>query len=186
MIGTVLNFYKNELTSYLNQIDAVNKEINFPSYNDTESINFKDESLNLMLIKLEEENVLRQSELHANVINGETYSVFPEIRLNLYLLFVANFNNYIVSLDMLSLVIKYFQAKRIFNQSNSPDLSDEIEKLTIELVTVPFGQQDEIWNALRTSYRPSALYKIRMIVYQQEPEIATSMITEIQPKFKQK
>ncbi|MEM7266516.1 MAG: Pvc16 family protein, partial [Pseudomonadota bacterium] len=45
------------------------------------------------------------------------------------------------------------------------------EKLTVELVTLPFAQQNEIWNALRTTYRSSLLYKVRMVVFEQEEPV---------------
>jgi len=30
---------------------------------------------------------------------------------------------------------------------------------------LPFSEQNEMWNALRTIYHPSVLYKVKMIVF---------------------
>lgn len=50
----------------------------------------------------------------------------------------------------------------------------------MELVTLPFAQQNEVWNALRTSYKPSVLYKVRMLVFQpEEPPLAAPNIQAI-------
>ena len=46
--------------------------------------------------------------------------------------------------------------------------SENIERLVIELVTLPFSQQNEIWSALRVAYHPSVLYKVKMVVFQDE------------------
>ena len=64
----------------------------------------------------------------------------PEVRLNLHVLFLARFKQYEESLRYLSLVIKYFQNHRLIDHHNSPELSDEITQLTIELVT-PAGRR---------------------------------------------
>ena len=35
----------------------------------------------------------------------------------------------------------------------------------LELVTLPQGEQNEIWSALRVSYQPSALFRVRLVVF---------------------
>ena len=68
-------------------------------------------------------------------------------------------------MDVLSYIIKFFQSHRLFDRDNSPTLSSEIEKLTIELVNLPFTEQREVWAALGMSYMPSVIYKVRMVVF---------------------
>ena len=51
----------------------------------------------------------------------------------------------------------------------------------MELITLPFSEQNEIWNALRIHYLPSVLYKVKMIVFRDEdamplPETAEKTI----------
>ena len=41
----------------------------------------------------------------------------------------------------------------------------------MELLSLPITQQNELWNALRTSYMPSVAYKIRMVVYNDEEDM---------------
>jgi hypothetical protein len=84
-------------------------------------------------------------------------------------------------LKYLSRIVQHFQNHRVFNQQNAPELSQRIDRLVLELITLPFSEQNEIWNALRTAYRPSVLYKARMIVFRDEgalpqPEIAETIL----------
>ena len=188
MLKGVINFFKEELENYLASTGAGDIKVEFPStLSGSESIDFVKTAINLMMVNLEEENTLRQADMFRHEKNGNPYQGLPEVRLNLYLLFVTNLTDYPTNMDMLSRVIRFFQARRVFDQRNSPNLSDEIEKLTVELVTLPFAQQNEVWNALRTSYKPSLLYKVRMVVFSPAPPVTpASTITSIDQKINHK
>ena len=98
----------------------------------------------------------------------KSYKSQPDIRLNLYVLFVAHYKQYEDSLKYLSLIISYFQTHRVIDQHDAPELNEKIERLVLELVTLPFSEQNEVWNALRITYHPSVLYKVKMLVFQDE------------------
>ena len=50
-------------------------------------------------------------------------------------------------------------------------LSVEVQyKLVMELITLPFSEQNEVWSSLRVPYHPSVLYKAKMIVYRIDPK----------------
>lgn len=170
MLGSVLKFFNEELTSHFQLMGLAQSDVKFPKFNDggRESIDFENEALNLLLVNLEEETTMRQGNAFRQEKNGHSFPALPEIRLNLYLLFVANRSDYLTSMHQLSLVIRYFQARRVFDHNNAPALPEDIEKLTVELITLPFAEQNEVWNALRTSYKPSLLYKVRMLVFNQD------------------
>jgi len=132
-----------------------------------------------------EENTLRPADPYRAVgEDGTVYKVQPQIRMNLYVLFVARYKEYEQGLKTLSRIIQYLQKNRVLNHQNAPELSGTIEKLIMELTTLPFAEQNEIWNALRTTYHPSILYKVKMVVVQddapmdsvelQEKELRTS------------
>ena len=191
MLGSVLKFFQGELSGYLSQIGVSNSKISFPSYKENrESIDFSGDGLNMMIVNIEEENSVRKADLFKQSNDGRSFPALPEIRLNLYLLFVADLAKYETSIDLLSLVIRYFQARRLFTKENSPRLAldyPDIERLTVELITLPFAQQNEVWNALRTSYKPSVLYKIRMIVFtQDDPLIDLQGINTIERQMNNK
>lgn len=181
MLKSVIEFFKQELSNYLASTGAENSTVEFPStLSGGETIDFVKTALNFLMVNLEEENTLRQADMFRHEKNGNPYRGLPEIRLNLYLLFVANMTGYPASMDMLSRVIRFFLTRRVFDRNNTPNLPEEIEKLTVELITLPFAQQNDVWNALRTSYKPSLLYKIRMVVFGPEPPaIPPGMISEV-------
>lgn len=186
MLKSVIDFFQQELKRYLAATGANDPEPGFPSP-EGESIKFVKTGLNFMMVNLEEENTLRQADLFRHEKNGNPYSGLPEIRLNLYLLFIANMTDYKASMGLLSDVIRFFLTRRVFDHNNSPELPGEIEKLTAELVTLPFAQQNDVWNALRTFYKPSLLYKVRMVVFSPEPPVTPeSLITEMKHDLNQK
>ena len=116
----------------------------------------------------------------------------PEIDLNLMVLFVCKFNNYQQGLSFLSLVVQFFQATPVFDRQQYPSLGVPdagakgqmpplIQKLAVELNTMPFAEQNEVWNALRTAYLPSVLYKVRMLCYKdREALLPAPVVTTVQ------
>ena len=123
------------------------------------------------------ETTLRAADPYRRVLaDGTALSVMPEVRMNLYILFVAHFAQYEQSLDYLTLVVRYFQNLRVLDHRNAPGLAEGVEKLIFELVTLPFGEQDSVWNALRTTYHPSVLYRMKMITLRDEDAMAPSEI----------
>ena len=98
--------------------------------------------------------------------------------MNLHVLFVARFKQYEQGLSYLSRIIQHFQSNRVFNHQNAPGLSEQIDKLILELITLPFSEQNEVWNALRTTYHPSVLYRVKMIVFQDQDSKRAAEIGE--------
>ena len=52
---------------------------------------------------------------------------------------------------------------RVFERETSPDLPEGVDKLVLELVTLDFAQQNEVWTALRITHHPSILYRVKLI-----------------------
>ena len=100
------------------------------------------------------------------------------MRLNLYALFVARYSVYQQALENLSQVIQFFQSNRVFKHPSAVGLSNKIEQLTVELVTLPFAGQNEVWNALRASYHPSVLYRVKVLVFQDSKPTGLDKVTE--------
>ncbi len=144
-----------------------------------EGMTLKETAVSVLLLNIEEEAVLRPADPFSRVTqDGSRLRVNPEIRLNLHVLFVPNFQSYADSLRYLSMIIGHFQTHRVMNHSNSPDLSARIDQLIVELRTPTFSEQNEIWGSLRIPSRPAALYRVRMIVFQAPPELPAIEIRE--------
>src|SRR6266478_890099 len=139
MINEVLVFLKNSLNAYLGSggkpDDSQEDQVVFLVGQSMDSLNFKLGAVSIVLVNLEQENALRASDLYARTLpDGTVQKVQPDIRLNLFVLFVAHYQQYEDALGSLSSVIQYFQNHRLFGHHEAPELSESIEQLVVELV----------------------------------------------------
>ena len=181
MIDDALIFLRDHLNTYLSQADspaeAPKPRVVFVGGDRMDPLTFTVGAVSALLVNIEEENSLRPPDLYRRTSPaGAAQKAQPEIRLNFYVLFVAHFNLYEDSLKYLSLVIQHFLDYRLLDHQNAPELSEKIEKLVVELVTLPFSEQNEVWSALRVTYHPSVLYKVRMVVFQGEDVVVAPQI----------
>ena len=182
MIHTCLSFLANELNEYLKvrtgspTVDRV-----FLTSVATEGggVVIPDKSVGVSLINIEEDRVYKDQK--STVINsfGNVERLNPEIKLNLYVLISANFQNtneqdssddYVEGLKQLSYIISFFQAKNVFTPENSPKLAEydpNLKKLVVELYSYSFEQLYNFWSVVGTKYLPSVLYKVRMLTFQE-------------------
>jgi hypothetical protein len=183
MISQALVLLKDLLNTYLssgpNSETSAEDQVVFLSGQKMDPLTFTVGKISVLLINIEEENTLRQPDPYLRIApNGAHQKVNPEIRLNLFVLFVANYNDYEDSLRVLSQIIRYFQNHRVIDHQNSSGLPQDIEKLIIGLVTLPFAEQNEVWSSLRVTYHPSVLYKVRMVVFKDDEAAEGSEISE--------
>lgn len=125
-------------------------------------------TVGMSLINIEEERVNRAQT--RDLIRGEDGAldyVNPEIRLQIHLLFVANFRDHDDSIKNISSIISYFQSNNVFTPSKHPELDESIEKIIFELGSYGFEQLSYIWGVMGTNYRPSVLYKMRLVAIQE-------------------
>ncbi len=173
MLGDTLVFLKKQLNTYLrsqnNLGDNAEDPVVFLDGQTTEPLTFKLGAVTMMLINIEEDTVLRAADPYVRVNrDGSRQRTNPDLRLNLSLLIIARYKQYEDSLNSLSGVIKYFQANRLIDHQTHPDLPARIEKLIIELITMPLGEQSDVWGTLRIAYQPSVMYRVKMIVFRDE------------------
>lgn len=183
MINETLVFLKNSLNTYLNlggdPRHPQEDQVVFMTGQNTDALSFKLGAVTLILLNLEQENVLHAPNLYRRTLpDGTIQNINPDIRLNLYVLFVANYQLYEDALRILSKIIQYFQNHRLFTALDSPGLDANIEQLVIELVTLSFSEQNEVWGALRSHYHPSIMYKVKTLVYEGESALATPEMGE--------
>lgn len=166
MIHTVLNVLKEQLNEFFKIKTGLDEElVKFIDSGNNDPISFTNNAVTPFLINVSEDRTLRKADRFSGVSqNGIRTQINPEIRIELLVLFISKFSDYSQALNFLSYVIKCFQVNRIFNQTNTPELSGEnIDRLVLELVTLPLEEQNQVWHSLNTSYLPSVLYKIRVV-----------------------
>ena len=113
--------------------------------------------ISIFVMNIEEEKIIKNS--HQSSSPGTP----PPITVNIYLMFTAYFPNfnYIESLRYISYVIEFFQDNNLFTTSNTPFLSNDIDKIYAEFYNSEISKLSEFWNCIGVNYIPSVSYKIK-------------------------
>jgi hypothetical protein len=138
--------------------------------------------LYVSVVNLVEEPTLRNTS-HTVRIDGAVQYKEPPVHLNVYLLFAADFENYLASLLRLSQTIELFQSKRVFAASNAAagnPFPATIEKLIFDFHNLDMEALNHLWGVLGGAYFPSAVYKVRLVRIQRDVSLAGPEITTIQ------
>lgn len=181
MLDHVLTLLKDELQAYVTAQEKPPANTTYtsisPVMNDEGKVAIPGNTLGLTLVNLEEERILRnQTALKKRTGTTVAYAN-PPIKMHLYILVTANFGSYDTSLRHLSQAIAFLSSKNVYNPANTPTLDPEIEQLTLEMHSLTFEQQNQLWGTLGGKYLPSVLYVAKLVplsaaqVTQQQPPI---------------
>ena len=142
MIHSAIDFLRLTLNDYLaqklpadmmgNGTAAAPQKVNFPKI-DTDPPTLNSEVINLLIINIEEDRVLRGANPY-NQLNtdGIVNKVSPPLRLELSILLAAKFGNYSTALSHLSWTTQFFQSNPLFTSKQFPHLPDNIDRLIVE------------------------------------------------------
>jgi hypothetical protein len=186
MINDVLVVLKNKLNDYCRlTTGSPEDKVVFPDGANLDPDQYPINSVTPILVNFEEEKNMRAANrFEGTITKGIKTGVNPAITLNLMVLFVVRFSDYEQTMKFLSLVIKFFQRNNVHDHHNTPTLSPEIDKLKMELITLPFNERNELWSSLKAPYQPSALYKISLLVFEDDQSMeVSSNIRGIQTNF---
>jgi len=191
MIHSSLRFLTRAINDYLSMRNGLDEDKIFLTHVSSESgMAIPDKSLGLSLVNIEEEKVFKEQNTSFINANGSVEYRNPELKLNLYLLISANYQNketddpsddYYEGLKQLSYVISFFQSKNVFTNDNTPAMASEdpnIKKLILEFYSYSFEQMYNFWSVLGTKYLPSVLYKVRLLRVQEEELISDALPIE--------
>jgi hypothetical protein len=143
-------------------------------------------SVGLSVINVEEERTTREQEMERRAVvssQNDTQNAAPRIdlfqpaiKLNLQVLFAARSRSqlmddpeaksreYLKQLQSLSSVIAILQAIPRYSSTQFPELADyQIERMSLEMLTLSSEQMNQIWSSIGTRYLPSAVYRLRLI-----------------------
>lgn len=182
MVHEAIEFLKTALNNYLLQKIPDNTvtapRVDYPKI-DSDPPVFNLRTVNLSLINLEEERVLRPANPYAQISSDGTHSsVSPPLNLMLTLLFSAKFTDYQAALKHLSFTMQFFQTHHTFIPTEFPAMPSGIDKLMMEFQSLNNAQKNEIWSSLKVAYLPSVVYKLRMLVYQEDSASSDTAITQ--------
>ncbi|MCK8480161.1 DUF4255 domain-containing protein [Psychroserpens algicola] len=110
-------------------------------------------------INLELDKSIRNTVHSANVPNIQPVSN----RYNLDILVASNFDSYDESLKFLDAVITFFHTHPVIDSNTRPNMPDTIEQMSFEMEKLGYQDTDSLWNALNAIYRPSVIYKLRLV-----------------------
>jgi hypothetical protein len=190
MIGTTLEYIRKHLDGSLRILlggsidDGSADKLVFPSGNQaaTDSLQLASGAVTMVLVNLEEERILRDADPTRRINgSGRVDTVHPDIRLVLYLLFVARFNDYTDSWNNLAALLSQLQAVPVLDRETAPALPEGVERLAFELVSQSFTELNDVWNALRTTHHPSLLYRVRLLNIRDTNTRPSIPISEVSP-----
>lgn len=167
MLDSALTFLRDEINAYINLKTSPDTDRLVLNHLVGENGEYSIDDLGMTLVNLEEDRTSQPlPRIQENAAGGFDRRM-PEVKMNLYVLFAANWsgttNNYNEALKHIGFVVTFFQSRNLFSPANSPSLPDGIEKLSAELVSLSFEQQNNLWGALGAKYLPSVLYRLRVL-----------------------
>ncbi|MFN0037157.1 MAG: DUF4255 domain-containing protein [Saprospiraceae bacterium] len=133
-------------------------------------------SIFITLANIEEENALKNN-YPMKEQGGVLIASKPVLFLNLYLLIAANFNRYDEALKHISFVLGFFQANKTMTVA-LPNFPDPCT-LTFNLHNISFEHLNNLWVVMGGQYRPSVLYKTKLLLVQESVEDGKYPILEI-------
>ncbi|WP_262248807.1 DUF4255 domain-containing protein [Parapedobacter soli] len=177
-IGNIQRILNDDLSATVSIANIAMLDIADNDQNDADII--------ISLVNIEETRLARNQQYVVEV-DGNLLAKNPPIHLNLSLLFTAHGTGYANNLQNLQEVIAFFQKYPTFTAADIPGLAeDRIERLTIEMVTLSLEQLQQLWSMLGGKYRPSVLYKMRMLTIDSILDNPVPPVRHIQAQFKQK
>ena len=139
-----------------------------------------EDQIGVTLVNVEEERALKSQLPQSVYADGRRVVLEPELKLNLQLLFAANFKQYDQGLRQLSLVLTFFQVHTVFTAERYPGLDPRIQRLGVDLISLSFEQLNQLWAFVGAKQLPSALYRVRLVALQDlEPAAIQPPITTI-------
>nr|WP_315157130.1 DUF4255 domain-containing protein [uncultured Flavobacterium sp.] len=189
MLFEVIQIITEQVNSYLEECgldkSVIAENIGILDSQDENADKLKN-SVALSLLNIQEETTLKNFP-NKSIEDSKVIYKNSIINLNLYILFSANRDTYLKSLNDISKIIEFFQGKKLFTQANTVYNRDntamnniENFKFSVELYTPTFEEMNFIWGTLGGRQIPSALYKISMIQIERNISLAEgSVISEI-------
>lgn len=114
----------------------------------------------LSVVNVEEDRIFRSVRPTRRQEDGGFERVQPDVKLYVYLLFVANLGDYSEALKALSYIVSYFQVNNHVDYVDVPSVEGVEGRLIFELYSQTFEQQNHLWGALGAKYRPSIMYRM--------------------------
>jgi len=170
LIDSAINHIANELNQHLMRTFSLSEDAvaisNVVEQDGTVATHVNNKIV-VSLVNIEKDTVPFRQQTAASIGTNRNVVTNQPIYFNIYIMFASYFsgNNYQEGLKFISNTISYFQSQPVFDQGNSPGLSDDIEKLVLDIENLNINDLSNLWGVLSGKYLPSILYKVRMVAY---------------------
>lgn len=180
MIDKALNIIKSQLQQFIRlkmQIDHVEEKVVLTSIVDQQGQStIPIDSVGITLYRIEEDQVSETEQYSQDP--DRPIRTRPAVKLNLYILFSANFKDYSESLKYIRAVLTFFQTKSYFDTTNTPDMPLDMEPMSLVLHTQSEDQHNHTWGLFGGRYMPSVIYRLRSIYIQENQVIDVDALVE--------
>ncbi len=165
MIEHVVDYLVTELNDYFNlRLQIADRVVAGPLFNLDGAVNTPTkDKVAVILVNLEEDRTYRSVETLEKRPDGASEKIRPPVKANLYLLFVANLNDYDEAMKSLALVVSFFQHRPAADYPAVSGLTELEGRMTFELHSMTFEQINHLWGAMGGKYMPSVLYKVGIV-----------------------
>lgn len=170
MVDAAVSYIVAQLNQALKTEFSLNEDIVVISNLSDASSLVTDERIVATLVNIEREAFPAKSGSLPYVNQAQQVSnMYRPINLNLYLMFIANFNGekYQEGLSFISAVINFFQRHTVFDSNEYRDMPTGINKLLLEIENLNLRELHSIWTLITGKYMPSILFKIRTVSFDQ-------------------
>lgn len=174
MLDIATGFLKDELNTFLvsrTGSDSVKATLS-KVVDESGKYAFANDSICCSIINIEEERFLKKQLPEYTAVNGRHVVLEPELKLNLHVMFAANFTHYDQALKYISHILTCFQAKPVFTSDKYPALAPGIGKMTVQLLSLNYEQLNQIWAFIGGRQLPSVIYLVRMVTMQDTAQTA--------------
>jgi hypothetical protein len=173
MIGTTISYLCKRVDGHLRMVNQKDKDGSSPPLaalvdgSQLDPLVLPQGTISLMVVDVDEDREFRDADRYQRRIQKEesvrVENHYPDIHLEIGVLFVAKFKDYDRSWNQLSHVIGFFQQKPSFHAQQDLDLPKGIGRLNAEFRPQSLKEINDLWSALKISPHPALLYRFRLL-----------------------
>ena len=183
MIHHVLTHVVSELNDYFNvRVQVADRALAASLFSlNGEANNAATDKVVVSIVNVEEDRTYHSVDAFEKRDDGSAERVLPPVRVNLYLLFIANMNDYEEAVKAVGHVVSFFQHRPSFDFASISELADLEGRFSAELHTMTFEQINHLWGVLGGKYLPSVVYKLGLFdVRDRQVEAELPPVTQVE------
>jgi hypothetical protein len=173
MIGTTISYISKRVDSHLRMVNQKDKDGSSPPLAalidgaQLDPLVLPLGTISLLVVDVNEDRQFRDADRFQRRINtAESIRIenhYPDLHLDIGLIFVAKFKDYDRAWNQLAHVIGFFQQHPCFDAQHDLDLPNGIGRLAAEFCPQSLKQIIDLWSALKISPHPAVMYRFRLL-----------------------